>query len=61
MSLALKAGEESVQVHVTNEQRKLSCVAAVMAEHKKKQSKTFKFKLPDSPEVQYILHVHTCI
>ena len=46
--LVLKAGEEVVQSHVKTQQRKLSYVVSVMAEHKKKQSKTFMFSLPDN-------------
>ncbi len=50
-SIVLKAGEEVVESHVKTQQRKLSCVVSVMAEHKKKQSKTFRFSVPKNNEV----------
>ena len=44
--LVLREGEAVVQSHVVSEQTKLSSVVSVMADHKKRQPKNFRFPLP---------------
>ena len=45
-----------MESHVKSQQRKLSCVVSVMADHKKRQSKNFKFSLPVNNEVHTLSH-----
>ena len=47
----LMAGEQVVNTHVHTQHSKLSHVVSVMADHKRRQSKTFKFPVPSDSEV----------